>query len=107
MQTNFKRPFAQYIKKAHKPLRLAIEDEVDVVCATPEVGEIKVGDLAGIRVHKFRFNRQVYLMAYRLHTENVFVEFLSIDFYQVGSHENFYDELKLYLRQEKPLGATP
>ena len=46
MQTNFKRPFAQYVKKAHKPLRLAIEDEVEVVCEAPEVGELKVGDLA-------------------------------------------------------------
>jgi len=24
----------------------------------------------------------------------------SLDFYQVGSHENFYDELKRYLRAE-------
>ncbi|WP_459568154.1 type II toxin-antitoxin system RelE/ParE family toxin [Cupriavidus sp. 8B] len=29
------------------------------------VGEPKVGHLAGIRVHKFKFNRQDYLMAYR------------------------------------------
>ena len=57
METNFKRPFAQYVKKAHKPLQLAIEDEVDVVCDDPEIGELKVGDLAGIRVHTSRFSR--------------------------------------------------
>ena len=107
MQTNFERPFAQYVKKAHKPLRLAIEDEVEVVCEAPEVGELKVGDLAGIRVHKFRFNRQEHLMAYRPPTKNAPVEFLIIDFYQVGVHENFYDELKQYLRHEKPTGETP
>ena len=28
------------------------------------------------------------------------VEFLVIDFYKIGSHENFYDELKRYLREE-------
>lgn len=106
MQTNFKRPFAQYIKKAHKPLRLAIEDEVEVVCKMPEIGELKVGDLAGIRVHTFRFNRQEYLMAYRPHSKDAPVEFLIIDFYQVGSHENFYDELKQYLRHEKSPGET-
>ena len=55
MQTSFKRPFAQFVKKAHKPLQLAIEDEVEVVCEAPQIGELKVGDLAGIRVHKFRF----------------------------------------------------
>lgn len=28
------------------------------------------------------------------------IEFLVIDFYQVGTHENFYDELKRYLKEE-------
>jgi len=107
MQTNFKRPFAQSVKRAHKPLRLAIEDEVEVVREAPEIGELKVGDLAGIRVHKFRFNRQEYLMAYRSPAKNAPMEFLIIDFYQVGVHENFYDELKQYLRHEKQREETP
>ena len=106
MQTNFKPSCAQYVKKAHKPLRLAIEDEVEVVCKAPEIGELKVGDLAGIRVHKFRFSRQEYLMAYRPPAKNASVEFLIIDFYQVGVHENVYDALKQYLRNEKPTGET-
>lgn len=55
MKSNFKRPFAQFVKKAHKPLQLAIEDAVDAV---------------------------------------------AIDFYQIGSHENFYAELKRYLKSE-------
>lgn len=101
MKSNFKRPFAQYVKKAHKPLQLAIEDEVEVVCEAPQIGEAKVGDFAGIRVHKFRFNRQEYLIAYRAPNEDAPLEFLIIDFYQVGVHENFYAELKQYLRQEK------
>jgi len=106
MQICFKRPFAQYVRKARKPLRLAIEDEVEVVCEAPEIGELKVGDLAGIRVHKFRFNRQEYLMAYRSPVRNMPVAFLIVYFYQVGVHENFYDELKQYLRHEKQSGET-
>ena len=106
MQTNFKRPFAQYVKKAHKPLQLAIEDEVELICTSPEIGEAKVGDLAGIRVHKFRFSRQEYLVAYRPSEKDTPMEFLIIDFYQVGSHENFYAELKHYLRQENSKGAS-
>jgi hypothetical protein len=101
MQSSFKRPFAQFVKKAHKPLQLAIEDEVELVCEAPQIGELKVGDLAGIRVHKFRFGRQEYLMAYRPPLESAPAEFLMIDFYKVGVHENFYDELKEYLRHEK------
>ena len=105
MQANFKRPFAQYVKKAHKPLQLAIEDAVELICASPEIGEAKVGDLAGIRVYKFRFSRQEYLVAYRSPQKGAPLEFLIIDFYQVGSHENFYTGLKHYLRQESREGA--
>ena len=106
MKANFKRPFNQYVKKAHKPLQLRIEDAVEDICANPDVGEAKVGDLVGIRVYKFRFLRQDYLIAYRPPTAEqqrkiADVEFLVIDFYQVGSHENFYDELKRYLRSEE------
>jgi ParE-like toxin of type II bacterial toxin-antitoxin system len=105
MQPNFKRPFAQYIKKARKPLQLAIADVVELVCEAPEIGELKVGDLAGVQVYKFRFNRQEYLVAYRAPRKDLPLEFLIIDFYQVGAHENFYAELKQYLRQESGKGA--
>lgn len=57
MKPNYKSPFSKFVKKAHKPLQLAIEDAVDEVCVNPEIGEAKVGDLAGIWVYKFKFNR--------------------------------------------------
>lgn len=107
MLRNYKRPFMQFVKKAHKPLQLAIEDEVDLVCNTPDIGEAKVGDLIGIRVYKFSFNRQQYLIAYRPPKQDTPVEFLIIDFYQVGTHENFYEDLKRYLRQDTNRGETP
>ena len=103
MKARYKRPFVQYVKKARKPLQLAIEDAVEAICADPEIGESKVGDLAGIWVYKFRFSRVQYLVAYRPSSEGegmMPVEFLTIDFYQVGPHENFYEALKRYLRQE-------
>lgn len=95
MNARFKRPFNQAVKKARKPLQLAIKNAVETVCANPECGEAKIGDLAGLWVYKFKFQRQEYLMAYRLPAVgNV------IHFYQVGPHENFYNELKRYLRTE-------
>lgn len=105
MKPSFKRPFKNFVKKAHKPLQLAIDDEVDYVCDHPYAGEAKVGDLRGFYVRKFSFNRQLYLIAYRPPpmeevTEDVEIEFLVIDFYQVGGHENFYDELKHYIKEE-------
>jgi mRNA-degrading endonuclease RelE of RelBE toxin-antitoxin system len=105
MKSIYKPLFSRFVKKAHKPLQLAIEDAVGDVCDNPEIGEAKVGDLAGIWIYKFKFNRQEYLIAYRPPTmetrrQGVDMELLIIDFYQVGSHENFYDELKRYLKSE-------
>lgn len=95
---NYKPPFSRFVKKAHKPLQLAIEDVVEVMCENPSIGEAKVQDLQGILVHKWRFNRQEYLMAYKQTPTGI--DLLLIDFYQVGTHENFYDDLKKYLKAE-------
>ena len=105
MKAQFKRPFSLYVKKARKPLQLVVQDTVDTVCANPDIGEAKIGDLTGIWVYKFKFQRQEYLMAYRPPTveqrrQSTDIKFLAIDLYQVGSHENFYDELKRYVRTE-------
>lgn len=104
MQRRYKRPFMQFVKKVHKPLKLMIEDAVNFICDNPDIGEEKVGDLAGIRIYKFRFNRQQYLIAYRPPAKELPVEFLVIDFYQVGTHENFYEALKRYLRYDTDQG---
>lgn len=43
------------------------------------------------------------LIAYFVRLEDLHddkIEFLVIDFYQIGSHENFYDDLKRYLKSE-------
>lgn len=102
---NYKRPFIQFVKKARKPLQLAIEDAAEAICADPDAGEPKVGDLAGIRVYIFRFNRQKYLIAYRSSPKkqggyNEPIEFLTVDFYQICLQENFYDTLKRSFREE-------
>lgn len=98
MQPNYRRPFAIFVKKANKPLQLAIEDAVLHILDFPTSGELKAGDLKDVYVYKFRFNKQEYLIAYKfLHSDDL-VTLVWIDFYQVGSHENFYEELKRYLR---------
>ncbi|GGY54629.1 type II toxin-antitoxin system RelE/ParE family toxin [Pseudoduganella albidiflava] len=105
MKPNYKAPFVSFVKKQHKPFQLAIEDAVEDVCAHPDIGEAKTGDLQGIRVHKFKYQRQEYLMAYRAPTSEALkrkdarLELLFIDFYQLGTHENFYASLKKYLKR--------
>lgn len=100
----YKPPFAKFVKKQSKPFQLVIEDAVELVCEYPELGELKTGDLQGIRVYKFSHNRQQYLMAYRAPADDqreargVAAQLLLIDFYQLGFHENFYETLKKYLK---------
>ena len=107
MIPRYKRLFRNFVKKAHKPLQLAISDEVDEVCERPYDGEAKLGDLLGFYVWKFKFNRQEYLIAYRPPSKEVAdtvsdleIEFLVIDFYKVGSHEDFCEDLKRYIKEE-------
>jgi hypothetical protein len=100
MQVLYKRPFLQFVKKAKSPLQLAIEDAVVEVSKSPELGEQKKGDLRDIFVYKFRFNKQEYLIAYRYGLSDKLLELIWIDFYKIGTHENFYGELKRFLREE-------
>ncbi|MYM68859.1 type II toxin-antitoxin system RelE/ParE family toxin [Pseudoduganella sp. FT55W] len=104
MRPNYKPPFEKFVRKQPRAFQLVIEDVVEVVCADPFIGEAKVGDLKGIWVYKFAHKRQQYLMAYRpptdeeLKAEGIDAELLFIDFYQMGTHENFYAALKKYLK---------
>jgi hypothetical protein len=106
MQPDYKPPFAKFVKKQVLPLQLAIEDAVENILKDPAIGEQKSGDLKGVFVYKFRQNKVEYLVAYRPRTDEdtpttrAAVELLYIDFYQVGTHENFYDELKTYLKSK-------
>lgn len=80
--------FERALKKLHKPQKLYLDEAVRSVSQDPSIGEAKVGDLAGIRVYKFRMNNQLCLLSYRSVDEN------TIKLLTFGSHENFYRDLK-------------
>ena len=46
-------------------------------------------------------NSRKFLVAYQFGKDPEHLNILWIDFYKVGSHENFYDELKRYLKEVK------
>jgi hypothetical protein len=92
MDIRYKPPFRKFVKKQTRPLQLAIEDEVEKIRTQPELGDMKTGDLSGFRVHKFTFKKQLFLLAYRVQQDILL-------FYMIGTHENFYLQLKRYLRE--------
>lgn len=92
MEIFYKPPFRKFVKKQTRSFQLVIEDEVEEITISPDMGESKKGDLTGFRVHKFSYGKQKFLIAY------CFKE-AAIVFFMIGTHENFYRELKRYLRE--------
>ena len=92
MELSYRPAFRKFVKKQGRALQLAIEDETERAAGDPRIGESKKGDLSGFRVHKFVFHGQGYLMAYRLKEE-------AIVFYMIGTHENFYRDLRRYAKE--------
>lgn len=80
--------FVRTTKKLHRPQKADLDEAVRAVSADPEIGEAKVGDLAGVRVYKFRLSNQLCLLAYRILDED------SLKLLTFGPHENFYRDLK-------------
>jgi len=80
--------FVRATKKLHPPQKLELDVAVRTFRADPVAVEAKVGDLAGIRVYKFRLSNQIYLLAYRI------LDSESLKLLTLGSHENFYRDLK-------------
>ncbi len=81
--------FARTIKKLHKKEKAALDRAVKKIMADPTVGSLKVGDLAGVRVYKFKVATQQYLLGYQYDEGKVVLTLLAL-----GSHENFYRDLK-------------
>jgi len=90
------RRFGRQYKKLHDNVAADVDEAVNVVAHDPDAGERKKGDLAALRVFKFRSLGQLYLLGYTV-DEAVRLVYLEA----VGPHENFYRDLK---RQAGPVG---
>ena len=86
MQT---RRFGRQYKKLHDNVVEDVDNAVQSVADKPAIGERKKGDLAALRVHKFHSQGQLYLLGYAV-DDTIRLVYLEA----VGSHENFYRDLK-------------
>ena len=85
------RSFEKKVKKMSKPEKAALDREVRNIAENPNIGEEKKGDLKGVFVHKFKLKTSLYLLAYRKAGTN-------LELVMIGSHENYYRDLKSYLK---------
>ena len=83
-------------KKAVKKLKPNQKKELDVavkaLMAKPTLGEQKKGDLAFLRVYKFKMNKQLTLLGYSFDDGTLTLELMAL-----SSHENFYRDIKRHI----------
>ena len=79
--------FRKAVKRLHKNQKKCLDHAVAFIMKNPEAGELKRGDLAGVAVYKFKTGQHLFLLAY--HYDGKALILLAL-----GSHENFYRDLK-------------
>ena len=85
------RSFERKIKKFTKREKKKLDEEIRTIVDNPSIGSEKRGDLRGVFVHKFKIQTNQFLLAYRFLGEN-------LELIMIGPHENYYRDLKSYLR---------
>ena len=85
------RIFEKKVKKLSKAEKDALDREVRNIAENPNVGEEKKGDLKGVFVHKFKLKTNLFLLSYRKTS-------VDLELIMIGSHENYYRDLKSYLK---------
>ncbi|WP_431085979.1 type II toxin-antitoxin system RelE/ParE family toxin [Paenibacillus sp. 8b26] len=89
-------PAKRYFKKlSERPLKSAYLDAITAIRLGPSIGEHKTGDLSGTLGYNVFYKGTNYEIAYRLE-ENEEGELIVVIL--AGSRENFYEELKRYLK---------
>ena len=80
--------FERTVKKLHRQQKAALDEAVRSIASKPDAGENKLGDLAGVKIYKFKMGSLLCLLAYRVLDAN------TLKLLMVGPHENFYRDLK-------------
>lgn len=81
--------FKNAVKKLKRNQKTDLDLAIKDLMADPNIGEQKKGDLAFLRVHKFKMNKQLTLLGYSFDDGALVLELLAL-----GSHENFYRDIK-------------
>jgi mRNA-degrading endonuclease RelE of RelBE toxin-antitoxin system len=81
--------FRKIIKKLKPSQKKELDNAIRTLMEKPNLGEKKKGDLAFLRVYKFKMNKQITLLGYSFDDGNLILELMAL-----GSHENFYRDIK-------------
>lgn len=94
-EVRFLPPAAKFLKKIKdKKLKLLYQEAVDKIRENYLIGEAKTGDLSGVYGYDIYYNKTNYELAYTVE----YVEDRVIVVIMAGTRENFYEQLKQYMR---------
>lgn len=81
--------FRKAVKKLHQNQKSDLDNAIKALMSDPLLGQLKKGDLAFLRVYKFKMAKQLTLLGYSYENGAVVLELIAL-----GSHENFYRDVK-------------
>ncbi|MCD4715182.1 MAG: type II toxin-antitoxin system RelE/ParE family toxin [Desulfobacterales bacterium] len=85
------RSFEKKIKRFRKQDKKRLDRQIRRILDNPGIGLEKKGDLRGIFVHKFKIQTIQHLLSYRFVGD-------ALELIMIGPHENYYRDLKTYLK---------
>lgn len=89
-------PAARFLKKLKdKKLKSLFKNAIDSIAEDHTIGELKTGDLAGLYGFDIYYNKTNYEIAYRVE----YVDDKAVVVIMAGTRENFYEELKRYMKK--------
>ena len=89
MQIEQRPSFQRAMKKLQANQLNDLNHAITMVVENPTIGQLKTGDLRGLRTYKFRMVKQLTLLGYTWDKDVVILTLLAF-----GPHENFYRDLK-------------
>ena len=94
-EIRFLPPAAKFLKKLKdKKLKALYKEAIDKIIQDHTVGELMAGDLQGIYGYDIYYNRTNYELAYTVE----YVDNKVVVVIMAGTRENFYEELKRYMK---------
>lgn len=94
-EVRFLPPAAKFLKKLKdKKLKGLYKEAIDRIREDHTIGEVKSGDLSGVYGYDIFYNKTNYELVYRVE----YVEDKIVVVIMAGTRENFYDELKRYMK---------
>lgn len=88
-------PAAKYLKKIKDiNLKMEYQKAIDYILIDYTIRDAKTGDLNGVFGYDIYYNKTNYELAYTVE----YLEDLAVIVIMAGTRENFYDQLKRYMK---------